>query len=292
MMSDTWLHPTLVLLDLSATALDDVLAHVAHAAAPVTGLPAAPIEQALREAARSGGFALGRGVAVPHADIPGLEETTVALVRTRQPLNVSAPDGRPADLFFVVLSRPRDPRRHLLLLAHVARLAQSRILLEALRQADTAEDTYALVQAASLRHATTPEVALPVPEVTHYLAIISVAGERTTDALLVALLDQDLDDAAIVEAQSMREAVTCEVPLFAGFRDIFGDPGGRRLIVTGVPAERVGSLTAAVRRVFEEHREEIQDMHRPGSGRLMLLPLQSHWAWGPAPAEPAAGGGH
>jgi PTS system nitrogen regulatory IIA component len=281
MTSPPWLRPSLILLDTPAETVADVARATARAAAATTGVDTEVVEGILRRATERSGYAVGSGVAVPHADIPGLDETAVALVRTSRPLPVQALDGRPADIFFVVLSRPNDPRGHLLLLASLARLARSRVLIDGLRQVRTAEDAVGLIEAAELRH-TDPAAPAAVPTATHFLALISVAGEKTVDSLLVTLLDQQFGDASILEAQSLRDAATQEVPLFAGFRDIFGDPGGRRLIVLEVPADRIDALSVTVRRVFEECR--------PAAGSFSLVPLQSHWPWTPPPLEKTSRG--
>jgi PTS system nitrogen regulatory IIA component len=276
-----WLKQSLVLLDVPAASVDDVLRATAHAAAASIGVDAVRVEQLLVQSTETGGYAVGGAVAVPHANIPGLEQTAVALVRTQRPVPVQAMDALPADIFFVILSRPDDPKGHLLLLAHIARLARSRTLLDGLRQVRTPDEAVALVEAAELRHAPGPTTA-PVPAATHFLALISVAGEETVDALLVALLEQAFGDASILEAQSLRDAVTQEVPLFAGFRDIFGDPGGRRVLLLEVPAERTEDLAVAVRRVFEECE--------PAEAHFSLMPLQSHWVWTPPHSEGAPRG--
>lgn len=271
-----WLRPSLILLDTPADAIDDVLRATAHAASAATGVDATLIEDRLARSADGGGYAVGGGVAVPHADIPGLDETAVALVRTSQPLPVQALDGEPANIFFVILSRPNDPRGHLLLLAHLARLARSRVLVDGLRQVATPADAAALIEAAELRH-TVAATPVSTPTATHYLALIMVAGEKAVDALLVTLLDQRFGDASILEAQSLREAATQEVPLFAGFRDIFGDPGGRRVLLLEIPADRIDALSVTVRRVFEESS--------PAEASFALLPLQSRWTYTPPRLE-------
>ena len=271
-----WLKRSLILLDVPAASVDDALRATARAAAASIGVDAARVEHLLSQSTETGGYAVGGAVAVPHANIPGLDQTAVALVRTQRPVPVHAMDGQPADIFFVILSRPDDPKGHLLLLAHIARLARSRTLLDGLRQVHTPDEAVALVEAAELRHAPGPTTAT-MPAAAHFLAMISVAGEKAVDALLVALLAQELGDASILEAQSLRDAVTQEVPLFAGFRDIFGDPGGRRVLLLEVPAERIEDLAVAVRRVFEECK--------PAEGRFSLVPLQSHWLWTPPRSE-------
>src|SRR5690606_23604598 len=133
-----------------------------------------------------------------------------------------------------------DPHAHLVLLAHWARLAQSRTFLDGLRRARTPDEVMALVCAAELRHAPVPAETKPVAS--HDLIVISVSGEKVVDALLIGLVDDGYEDACVIEAQSLREAATREVPLFAGFRDLFGDPGGRRVLLVDVEASRTDAV--------------------------------------------------
>jgi len=64
---------------------------------------------------------LGNGVALPHAIVPRAP-AAAALVTLAKPLRVATPDGEPLRTFVVVIS-PSAGRRHVQLLAHVARLA-------------------------------------------------------------------------------------------------------------------------------------------------------------------------
>lgn len=284
MVSENWLTPSLVLTEVAGSTVREVLAAAAGVMSAVADVAPALIERVLLAATDHGGYAIGKGVAVPHAELEGIEQPLVAVVLTQHPIPVQTMDGRPADIFFVVLSRPDDPKRHLLLLAHLARLAQSRVLCDSLRQARSAAEVVELIQAAELRHASgvipTPRAQAPA----HHLAIVSIVGEQAVDALLVYLLDQGFGSASIFEAQSLREAATREVPLFTGFREIFGDPGGRRMLLLEVETGRIDELTAAMRRICEEYK--------PGDARISFMPIQTAWAWQPPRPPPSSAGGH
>lgn len=284
MVLPSWLQPSLVLLGVPATTLDAVLSHAARALAPVVNVPATRIGELLREVTSSGGVSVGAGVAVPHARLPDLSTTAVALLVTTQPIPVQAMDGQPADIFFVVLSGLDDPRGHLLVLAHLARLAHSQTLLQALRQAKAPREALELIEAAELRHAAGGREIQAPQRPSHYVAIIAVAGEKAVDSLLVGLLDQGFENASMLEAQSLREAATREVPLFAGFRDIFGDPGGRRIILVDIEVDRADELVAMVHRICEDRGAE--------SAELALVPLQHYWRWERPRADRPARGGH
>lgn len=262
----------------TAGSLQQLIGAVAQNMAEVGGVDREQVTRAFRQATAGEGFSLGSGVAIPHTEHAGLEQTLVCLVTTREPLPLPTLDGRAPDIFLFILSKP-DPHAHLVLLAHWARLAQSRTFLDGLRRASTPDEVVALVEAAELRHRA--HSSAPRARASHDLVLISVSGEKVVDALLIGLVDDGFDDACVIEAQSLREAATREVPLFAGFRDIFGDPGGRRVLLLEVPAARTEALVEAVQRICEEH--EARD------ARVSVLPLQTHWASPPVAVE---GGGH
>lgn len=280
-----WLKPALTLPRLVVTTVDELLGAVAQTIAGASGIDAHRIIQSFREVLQSQGFSLGRGVAIPHADLGELTQTIVCLAVTERPLALPSLDHQPPDIFFFILARRDDPQFHLLLLAHVARLTQSKTLLDGLRQARTADEIMSLIQAAEIRHApataVTPLAAQPAA--THALVMISIGGEKVVDALLVDLLGQGFDDACILEAQSLREAATREVPLFAGFRDIFGDPGGRRLLLFETPVDRVDEIISTLRKISGDLKAK--------DVRVSVVPVQTRWSLN-APASEEPPGSH
>jgi mannitol/fructose-specific phosphotransferase system IIA component (Ntr-type) len=278
MRPSDWLNPALVLARPQTADARELIALVTERMATVTGLDPERIGRVLSVALALEGWSLGAGVGVPHGELEGLTEPRVCLVVTASPVELPSIDARPPDIFFFILAPPDDPQDHLLLLAHLARLAQSRTLLEGLRKAATSEEMIALVRAAERRHVP----AAPLPDAGAVLIVISIAGEKAVDALLVELLDRGLDQATIVEAQSVREATTREVPLFSGFHDIFGDPGGRRVIFLDAPTTESAAIFETAKRVAGEHRAK--------ELRISVLPLELHWHLSP-PAEDE-GGGH
>jgi mannitol/fructose-specific phosphotransferase system IIA component (Ntr-type) len=81
-----------------------------------------------REALASTG--VGGGIAVPHVQLPGLEQVAMNLCVHPRGVEWGAVDGQPVQVFFTVL-RPtkhgplHDPERHLEMMRWIARLARS-----------------------------------------------------------------------------------------------------------------------------------------------------------------------
>jgi mannitol/fructose-specific phosphotransferase system IIA component (Ntr-type) len=266
MIKDAWLRPALVLLQVETTSPRQLVKAVAEAMAKAEGRDAAQVEVAFQEAMSGDGFSLGSGVAIPHTQIDE-QETLVCLATTREPMLLPTIDGRPPDIFFFILSK-QDPQSHLLLLAHLARLTRSRTFLDGLRRARTDNDVAALVEAAELRQGATlrkPET--PLAAAPHALIVLSVSGEKLVDALLIDLVHHGFADACVLEAQSLREAATREVPLFSDFRDLFGDPGGRRVVLLEAPMAETSAIVGSVERVCEEHGG--------GDARISVIPADS-----------------
>lgn len=248
---------------LDARAVGDVLVAAARLLSPGDAPLAAAVLEALTATAAAHGLGLGDGVAAPHTEVAGFSEAVCALVVTTSPLDVGAPDAAPADLFFVVVAPPDDPGAHLHALARVARLAGNALLRRGLRQARTAEEAQSLIDAAEARAGRVNANQPPTSGAA--LAVLTVVGERMNDRLLVALVEAGFGHATVLEAQSAEEAVTQEVPLFSSLRDLFADPGGRRVLLIDVPRDRVADLVAAVRSVHVSDPRE--------SARLVLLPV-------------------
>ena len=280
-MHRDWLKPSLIVLRAPAPSAEAVVEAAVGVLAPAAGVEPAEVRTVFMNALQSEGFSLGRGVAIPHVELDGLDETLVCLVTTVAPVPVPSIDGVPPDVFLFVLSR-RDPRGHLLLLAHLARLAQSRTFLGGLREARDADEVMELVRAVEERHDATSQV-LPqaVPATSHAVVLVSVSGEKLVDALLVALVERGLEHSCVVEAQSLRDAAAHEVPLFAGFRDIFGDPGGRRVLILEAPAEEATAVVSTVRHLCEEHDAE--------DASISVIPVQTRWRSTPAKRAEAPG---
>ena len=103
-----------------------------------------------REEERSTG--VGGGLALPHARVSGLERTVLLVGRVRDGLDFGAPDGRPVDLLFVLLSPADASSEHLRLLARVARIFAPEGILEKLRAAPGPKQLFQLLLEEDARH--------------------------------------------------------------------------------------------------------------------------------------------
>lgn len=71
-----------------------------------------------------GSTAIGEGVAIPHCKIKGVENPIVLLAISKKGVNFYSLDGKPSQIFFLVVSSPDNPSLNLQTLAAIAHLVR------------------------------------------------------------------------------------------------------------------------------------------------------------------------
>ena len=89
------------------------------------------LETAFLERERLASTGVGAGVAIPHVQLAGLEETALCFAVHKDGVEWSSVDGEPAHLIFAVVrpnaaSELHDPKRHLELMQWIARLSRAK----------------------------------------------------------------------------------------------------------------------------------------------------------------------
>ncbi len=103
-------------------------------AAERLGRPEAEVLEALQARARLGSTALGRGVALPHAQMEGDAAPVALFARLRRPVEFDARDEEPADLVILVLWPEASPEGFLPMLAETCRSLREPQTLRRLRR--------------------------------------------------------------------------------------------------------------------------------------------------------------
>ena len=147
------LLPELVAVDVSAATRKAAFTQIGALAAPVLGIDARAIGDALTARERLGSTAFGGGVAIPHARLPELDRIVAGAIRLTQPIEFGAVDDAPVDLMFVLLSPPNAGADHLKALARTARLLRDHGLVAKLRGAGSRDAIWALLTSDETRDA-------------------------------------------------------------------------------------------------------------------------------------------
>jgi len=113
-----------------------------HLAASTQALTANKIFQSLVERERLGTTGLGRGVAIPHARVPGITRTIGTLMTLAEPINYEAADNEPVDIIFGLLVPDEGDDYHLQHLARLAALFRDKDICQSIREQDDPEKLF------------------------------------------------------------------------------------------------------------------------------------------------------
>lgn len=89
-----------------------------------------------------GSTALGYGVALPHCRHPGIDQPTLMVVALATPIDFSAPDTEPVDIFFGLLVPDDEEERHLETLKILAKALREPLFRAQLREARDTKSLY------------------------------------------------------------------------------------------------------------------------------------------------------
>jgi PTS system nitrogen regulatory IIA component len=129
----------------TATSKRQALAVVSEIAARRFGLKAQKVLEALLEREAAAPTGVGKGIAVPHGQIEGLDRMRGVFVRLETPIEFDAVDDEPVDLIFALLAPMGATQEHLRALARVSRILRRSDIREHLRVARTPDAIHALL---------------------------------------------------------------------------------------------------------------------------------------------------
>ena len=122
-----------------------ILVELATRFSAVYGLDRGLVLDRIAERESLGSTGFGRGVAIPHARIPGIDQPVAAFFRLVAPVAFEAADDMPVDLVFGLLSPEQAGAAHLHALAAISRLMRDDRMRTALSQAPSDEAMYGLL---------------------------------------------------------------------------------------------------------------------------------------------------
>ena len=134
-----------VLAKVKASGKKQALQEISHRAADAYGLDCTTVFNGLLAREKLGSTAMGAGVAIPHARIPGLDRILGMFAVLEKPVDFEAADAQGVDLLFVLLAPEEAGADHLRALAKVSRLMRDESIRRKLRTSDTPEALYAML---------------------------------------------------------------------------------------------------------------------------------------------------
>ena len=136
-----------ILPDMAAITKLAVLEELAATLVPGTeGLDLDTVVEVLMERERLGSTGIGDNVAIPHGKLADLSGLKLAFGRSLKGVNFDSMDGKPSQLFFLLLAPVNSAGLHLKALAKISRMLMSAAFRENLMQAAQKQDIYKLLK--------------------------------------------------------------------------------------------------------------------------------------------------
>lgn len=145
MKIDELLAPENVIPGLRVADKEQLVRELANRAAPQLGIAAPAIAAPLLEREQLGSTGLGKGFALPHARVAGLDRCFGLFAKLARPIDFQAIDERPVDLVFLLLIPEEAESEHVPALAAISRRMREAGLLDRVRKAEKSNGLYRLI---------------------------------------------------------------------------------------------------------------------------------------------------
>jgi nitrogen PTS system EIIA component len=139
------ISPETVFADIKATSKKHALQELARRAAIVTKCPERAILDVLLERERLGTTGIGRGIAIPHGKLAGIDHVYGLFAKLDSGIDFDSMDDMPVDLVFLLLAPESAGADHLKALARVSRTLRDTGRCEKLRGSNDADALFAVL---------------------------------------------------------------------------------------------------------------------------------------------------
>jgi len=99
----------------------------------------------LLEREKLGSTGIGDGIAIPHGKLADLDELIVSFGRSREGVEFDSMDGKPANLFFLLLAPENTTGLHLKALAKISKMMKDNAFRKKLIEAKSKDELYVII---------------------------------------------------------------------------------------------------------------------------------------------------
>ena len=103
------------------------------------------IVKTLLDREKLGSTGIGDGIAIPHGKLADLDELIVTFGRSKEGVDFDSMDGKPANLFFLLLAPENTTGLHLKALAKISKMLKDNAFKKKLMEARSKEELYSII---------------------------------------------------------------------------------------------------------------------------------------------------
>jgi PTS system nitrogen regulatory IIA component len=125
---------------------NEVIEELVASISKITGISSPELIRVLLERERLGSTGIGGGIGIPHGKLKNLESLIMGFGLSRKGVDFESIDGRPAHLFFILLTPENSTGLHLKLLARISRLLKNESFKKKLMKATDSDQVYSIIE--------------------------------------------------------------------------------------------------------------------------------------------------
>jgi PTS system nitrogen regulatory IIA component len=135
-----------IITDIKSKVKNEVIEELVASISKITGINSAELIRVLLERERLGSTGIGGGIGIPHGKLKSLESLIMGFGLSRKGVEFESIDGRPAHLFFILLTPENSTGLHLKLLARISRLLKNESFKKKLMKATDSNQVYSIIE--------------------------------------------------------------------------------------------------------------------------------------------------
>jgi nitrogen PTS system EIIA component len=134
-----------IISDMKSKVKNEVIEELVASISKITGINRAELIRVLLERERLGSTGIGGGIGIPHGKLKNLESLIMGFGLSRKGVDFESIDGRPAHLFFILLTPENSTGLHLKLLARISRLLKNESFKKKLMKATDSNQIHSII---------------------------------------------------------------------------------------------------------------------------------------------------
>jgi len=141
-----FLNKEAVLVDLKSQNKQGILKELSEPVARFSGIDQNDILKVLMEREHLGSTGIGNGIGIPHGKLRALESMVLAFGLSRKGVDFESMDGRPAHIFFLLVTPENSAGLHLKLLAQLSRILKDDSFRKRLMNVCDSDEVIAIIR--------------------------------------------------------------------------------------------------------------------------------------------------
>lgn len=135
-----------IIPDLRSRDKKGAIEELAKPVADFASLDYREVVQVLMSRERLGTTGIGGGIGIPHGKLNQLQQLLLGVGLSRKGVNFEAIDGKPAHIFFLLVTPENEAGLHLQLLSRISRILKNDSFKESLMRAVNREEIYNVIK--------------------------------------------------------------------------------------------------------------------------------------------------